>query len=149
MAYEFRLTQQIQFVDTDMAGIMHFTNFFRLMEITENSFYRSLGFSVYSIRSEDIIGFPRVRVACDFKLPVYFEDSVETHLLVRAISQKSLSYTFIFRKSESESSEEVARGELTVACVTMRRDRTQMQAVPIPDTIRNSLNIAPKELFNP
>ena len=88
-------------------------------------------------------------MACDFKLPVYFEDSVETHLLVRAISQKSLSYTFIFRKSESESSEEVARGELTVACVTMRRDRTQMQAVPIPDTIRNSLNIAPKELFNP
>lgn len=149
MAYEFRLTQQIQFVDTDTAGIMHFTNFFRLMEITEHSFYRSLGFSVFSIQSEDIIGFPRVQVSCDFKAPLYFEDNVETHLLVRAISQKTIGYTFIFRKFESESSEEVARGELTVACVTMRKNRTQMQSVQIPNAIRNKLAIAPRELFNP
>jgi len=35
MVYEFKLTRPVDFVETDMAGIMHFSNFFRFMEATE------------------------------------------------------------------------------------------------------------------
>ena len=43
MAYEFKATRQVEFSETDMAGIMHFSNFFRFMETAEHGFYRSLG----------------------------------------------------------------------------------------------------------
>src|SRR5260221_14772436 len=46
MPYEFKHTRRVEFSDTDMAGIMHFSNFFRFMEATETAFMRSLGLSV-------------------------------------------------------------------------------------------------------
>jgi acyl-CoA thioester hydrolase len=32
MAFEFKLTRRVEFAETDMAGIVHFSNFFRYME---------------------------------------------------------------------------------------------------------------------
>ena len=40
MPYEFKLTRQVEFSETDMAGIAHFTNFFRFMEAAEHAFFR-------------------------------------------------------------------------------------------------------------
>ena len=32
MAYEYQITRRVEFAETDMEGIMHFSNFFRFME---------------------------------------------------------------------------------------------------------------------
>ena len=32
MSYEFQITRRVEFFETDLAGIMHFSNFFRFME---------------------------------------------------------------------------------------------------------------------
>jgi acyl-CoA thioesterase FadM len=37
MPYEFKHIRRVEFSDTDMAGIMHFSNFFRFMESTETA----------------------------------------------------------------------------------------------------------------
>ena len=50
MAHEFTLTRRVEFSETDMAGIVHFSNFFRFMESAEHAFFRSLGFSVAGSR---------------------------------------------------------------------------------------------------
>ena len=54
MAYEFKATRRVEFSDTDMAGIVHYANFFRFMETAEHGFYRSLGFSVVMLETEQI-----------------------------------------------------------------------------------------------
>ena len=36
--------RRVEFSDTDMAGIVHFANFYRYMEQAEHDFFRSLGF---------------------------------------------------------------------------------------------------------
>ena len=77
MAYEFKATRQVQFSETDMAGLMHFSNFFRFMETAEHGFYRSLGFSVVDLSRHPRLGWPRVHAACDYKKPLRFEDMVE------------------------------------------------------------------------
>ena len=46
MPYEFKVVRRVEFSDTDMAGIMHYSNFFRFMETAEHGFFRSLGFSI-------------------------------------------------------------------------------------------------------
>ena len=48
MAYEYKMTRRIEFAETDMAGIVHFSNFFRMMEATEHAFFRSLGLSIHA-----------------------------------------------------------------------------------------------------
>src|SRR5437868_6014643 len=56
----FRTTRRIEFGDTDMAGIVHFANFFRFMEAAECAFLRSRGLSVRMQWEGQAIGFPRL-----------------------------------------------------------------------------------------
>ena len=44
MASEFTITRRVEFSETDLAGIMHFTNFYRWMEICEHEFLRAWAF---------------------------------------------------------------------------------------------------------
>ena len=131
----------MEFSDTDMAGIMHFSNFFRFMEAAEHAFFRSLGTSIHPAGSE--LGWPRVHAGCDFKYPLRFEDVVEIRLLVREKKEKSIVYTFVFRKLNEQPAREVARGTLAVACV--KRDKTggRMRGIPIPKAIADKIEVAP------
>ena len=146
--YEFKLTRQVEFSDTDMAGIMHFSNFFRFMEAAETAFFRSLGLSIYRRGAGEPLGWPRVHADCDFRHPLRFEDVVEIHLLVRKKKKKSIVYTFIFRRLNEQPSREVARGTLAVACVKHDNSNGRMVAVPIPRPIMNKLAVAPPELLD-
>ena len=44
----FLTTRLVEFSDTDMAGIVHFANFFRFMESAEHAYLRGCGLSVVS-----------------------------------------------------------------------------------------------------
>src|SRR3982750_718587 len=98
MSYEFKVVRRVEFSDTDMAGIMHYSNFFRFMETAEHGFFRSLGFSIVTRNIEPPVGWPRVHAECDYYQPLHFEDEVEVQLLVSEKRSKSLSYVFRFRK---------------------------------------------------
>ncbi len=142
MPHEFKLVRRVEFAETDMAGIMHFANFFRFMEATEHAFFRSLGTSIHAEFGGRTIGWPRVRVQCDYKRPLRFEDEVEVHLLVREKREKSLAYEFVFHRV-AEPAEEVARGSFTVVCVAIDSGSGRMKAVPIPDPIASQIQVAP------
>jgi acyl-CoA thioester hydrolase len=146
MAYEFKITRRVEFSETDMAGIMHFSNFFRFMEAAEHAFFRSLGFSIHTAGSE--LGWPRVHAACDFKHPLRFEDVVEICLFVREKREKSIVYTFIFRKLNERPAREVARGTLAVACAKCSKPGGKMTGIPIPKAIADKIEVAPGELFD-
>jgi YbgC/YbaW family acyl-CoA thioester hydrolase len=129
-----------------MAGIVHFSNFFRYMEAAEHAFFRSLGFSIHTSDPERV-GWPRVHAACDFRHPLRFEDSVEIRLLVREKREKSLVYSFIFRKLNETSPIEVARGTLKVVCVKREAAHGKMTSVAIPAEIAGKIEAAPAELL--
>jgi acyl-CoA thioester hydrolase len=146
MPYEFKVTRRVEFSDTDMAGIMHYANFFRFMETAEHGFYRSLGFSVTMPETHPRLGWPRVHAECDYRKPLRFEDLVEIQLLVKEKRTKSMSYQFRFRNLNEDPAVEVARGLLTIVCVAHYPDGT-MKSVPIPPEIGNRIEVAPAELL--
>jgi acyl-CoA thioester hydrolase len=149
MAFEFKIVRRVEFSDTDMAGIVHYSNFFRYMEAAEHAFFRSLGFSIASrhlAERDATVGWPRVRAQCDYSQPLHFEDEVEVHMLVSDKKSKSLSYRFIFRKLNANPPIEVARGSLTVVCVTHQHGK--MTAATIPKSIADKIEVAPKELLD-
>src|SRR5579883_2178084 len=108
MACEFKAVRRVEFSDTDLAGIVHYSNFFRYMETAEHGFFRSLGYSVVTNTTNPPVGWPRVKAECTYRQPLRFEDQVEIHLLVSDIRSKALSYVFKFRKLNATSPVEVA-----------------------------------------
>ena len=150
MPYEFKVVRRVEFSETDMAGIVHFSNFFRYMETAEHAFYRSLGFSVTLNDFDPPIGFPRVHAACDYKKPLRFEDLMEIHLLVKEKRSRVLNYLFRFNKLPRENATAepilVATGVLTVVCVAHDRNG-KMEAVSIPTDLANKIEVAPIELL--
>jgi len=145
MPYEFTASHRVEFADTDLAGIMHFANFFRLMEETEHAFLRSLGLSVQLEQGGTTYGWPRVRAQCEYLAPLRFEDEVEVRLRVRAKKARSLTYDFLFRRREDAGMTDVARGSITAVCVTMDPATGAMKSAAIPDVLARVIQEAPGE----
>jgi YbgC/YbaW family acyl-CoA thioester hydrolase len=146
MAFESKVVRRVEFVETDMAGIMHYSNFFRYMEVAEHEFFRSLGFSIVTRQVDPPVGWPRVHAECDYKQPLKFEDQVEIHMLVTEKKNRSLAYQFRFRKLNTIPPIEVARGSLKVVCVTHQHG--SMKAAAIPAAIAAKIEVAPEGILS-
>ena len=146
MAFEFKAVRRVEFSETDMAGIVHYSNFFRYMETAEHGFFRSLCHSVVMDKFDPPMGWPRVRAECEYRLPLRFEDEVEIHLLVSEKKTKSLSYIFKFTKLNGPTPIEVARGSLTVVCVT-KHGEGRFVSAQIPKAFADQIEVAPAELL--
>jgi acyl-CoA thioester hydrolase len=142
MPSEFTLTRRVEFSETDQAGIMHFSNFFRFMEAAEHAFFRSLGLSVDLRKIAPCLCLPRVHAECDYRAPLRFEDEVEVHLRVARKTARSLEYGFCFRTREGTHSREVAHGKLAVVCARRRSDGT-LKSAPLPRMLAERIQVAP------
>lgn len=142
------LTDRVQFADTDMAGIVHFSNFFRYMERVEHDFFRALDMSIWDksvgIPVEERVGWPRVHVSCDFKAPLVFEEEFTMELLVEEVRTKTIRYIIRFWKLDGEL---CAEGKLVAASVRRDPATGKMKAVDIPERIRSKISVAPPEFL--
>ena len=146
MAHEFKSVRTIEFSETDMAGIVHFSNYCKYMESAEHRFFQSIGFSIVTSNLDPPIGWPRVHTSFDFKKPLRFEDKIEIHLLVAELRSKAITYQFRFNKLNGNDRELAATGKLTVVCVS-RSDDGEMKACNIPEAIASKIEPAPAELL--
>jgi acyl-CoA thioester hydrolase len=133
MPAEFSIIHRVQFSETDMAGVVHFANYFRWMEMVEHAFFRSLGLSVMMTHEAVNIGWPRVACSCEYHGPARFEDEITLKLRVTKVGGKSLSYEVDFLKGDAL----VAQGKLTSVCVALKDH--QFGAISIPAPVRNKL----------
>ena len=153
MAHTFRDRRRIEFYETDMAGIVHFSNFFRFMESTEHAFFRSLGLSLHrgGLAGEGsqggMSGWARVGAECEFRRPLFYMDEVEVELMVRAKKRSSLAYDFVFRRVADRDGpltpHEIAIGRLSVVHVTAENGG-RMKASGIPPDVARAIEVAPR-----
>jgi acyl-CoA thioester hydrolase len=127
------IKRRIQFHDTDMAGVVHFANYFRMMEEVEHAFFRSLGLSIVMTHEALEIGWPRVAAACEYFGPLRFEDEVELIMRVTKVGERSFNYEVEFQWEGRK----VALGKMTSVCCEMLD--SGMRSIPIPPGIRKKL----------
>ncbi len=138
MAAEFNMTRRVQFAETDQAGVMHFANYFRIMEETEHAFWRSVGHSVHVRDDDKEIGWPRVRASCEYFAPARFEDVLELRLRVTEVTATKFSYELDFVREGHV----LAKGRTTAVCCSI--ENASFTPVRIPDHLRARL----EELLN-
>lgn len=135
MPQEFSITRRVQFSETDMAGIMHFSNYFRLMEEVEHAFFRSIGMSVVMQHEGMHIGWPRVAAGCEYFGPCRFEDELQLTLRVARLGEKSFSFEVDFLLAGRR----IALGKITSVCCCLI-EAGGMQSIPIPAALREKLS---------
>lgn len=130
----YRTTRRVEFADTDMAGIVHFANFFRYMESAEVEFLRARGLSVTLVWEGQELGFPRVAASCDYVQPARFEDLLEIAVTLVRIGTKSVTYGFDFTRQGTA----IARGQLSSVCCRIVPGQP-LHGIEIPATLRARL----------
>jgi 4-hydroxybenzoyl-CoA thioesterase/acyl-CoA thioester hydrolase len=133
----FRTRRRVEFADTDVGGLVHFSRFFVFMETAEHELLRSLGTEVHSEWEGRTIGWPRVGARCRYLAPVRFGEELEIVVRVRRKGHTSMTYAIEFLRQ----GETVAEGELSsVCCVLDGPDGPR--PVPIPPFLAERLEEA-------
>ena len=127
----------MHWVDTDIAGVMHFSNFFRYFEACEEEFYRSISLPFTAIREKYGVMLPRVEAHCQYKAACRFDDSIDVTLRVREVAEKTITYDFqVIRQADRKLA-----AEGYVKCIAVN---SKWKAIPLPSEVAETLrdNIA-------
>ena len=129
---EFVYRRRVQFAETDMAGIVHFSMIFRYMEEAEHALWRAAGLSIAPRHSE--LGWPRVSAACEFRNPLRFEEEFDVRVRLAATKTRSIEYEFTIVRGETV----IAVGTMTSVCVRKHADGS-MKATELPPDVLSKL----------
>ena len=129
----FRHPHRVTFHETDMAGVVHFSNFFRYAEAAEHAFARDLQEETGIPLLDTGRAWPRVHASCDFHSPARFDDLLEISLFPDEPGQRSLTYRFEIHRDTTL----IASGRIVVAHIDATA--TPPRAIPIPDALRDAL----------
>jgi acyl-CoA thioester hydrolase len=120
------IRRRIEWMDTDAAGIYHWTTAFRLAEAAEAAMHDALG-----VVGETFGATPRVAVSATFERPLHFNDRVEVAFVVQALGRTSVAYAFTITAAEGPA----VRGVITSCLI----DRDTRRAIPWPEHLRARL----------
>ena len=119
---------RVRWVDTDAAGVMHFSNFLRYFEACEEEFYRSISLPLTEIQDKYGVLLPRVEAHCQYKAACRFNEIVDVSIRVREVAEKTITYDFqMARKSDGKLA-----AEGYVKCIAINSD---WKAVPLPEDV--------------
>lgn len=137
---QFTTSRRVEFCDTDLAGIVHFANFYKYMEQAEHDYFRSLGLSIMEKQADGtIIGWPRVSATCSFESPAFYEDILEARLCVSRKGVKSLTIEYEFWRGETR----IARGRMKTVCCHFVQGEP-MRSIAIPPRYDEKIQEAPR-----
>jgi len=120
------IRRRVEWMDTDAAGIYHWTTVFRLAEAAEAELHTRLGIAELTFGAT-----PRLTVAAEFKRSLRFNDEVDVELIVEHLGRTSIRYAIVVTGREGVAAE----ASLT-ACLI---DRASRRPTPWPDDARRLL----------
>lgn len=107
----YRHACEVAFGDTDASGWMHFPNIFRYVEAAEHAWLKARGILVFD---RLLGGWPRARVACDYKRPLLAGDRIEVLLQITRVGASSVGWAFEILTAAGETA---ALGSITTVRV--------------------------------
>ena len=130
----FTYDRRVQFAETDLAGLVHFSWMFRYMEEAEHALWRAAGLSIAD-RANDL-AWPRGAAAFDFRHPLRFEEEFEVRIRIAEARTRTLEYECAIHRGDRV----IATGRMTAICARRQPDGT-MKAAEIPDEILTRLKM--------
>ena len=101
------------------------------MEEAEHEFLREHGLSVVMYDDKGSYGFPKIDVNCKYLKPVRLEKTLDISLHISTSDDKTIDYACDFGSEGNQ----VASGNIKVACCRFPADGSSPFPIPIPDHI--------------
>ncbi len=130
----FTYARRVLFYETDLAGVVHFSNYFRYMEEAEHALWRAAGLRIDRAGSD--MGWPRVAATFDYRKPLFYDDQFAILVRVPAATRRTIQYSFEMHRDGVA----IGAGSLTTACV--KRENDLMRAIDLPPDIVAKLRAA-------
>ncbi len=130
----FSIEFRVPWVDTDAAGVVHFSNYFRYCERAEEEFLESLGLR-YTDQGwgDSDIWYPRVHAECDYRYPLWYGDRARVEIVSVTPGRRSLEYRFLIKN--------LTRDRLSAECrvVVVSASKSRSEAVELPRILLEKL----------
>jgi YbgC/YbaW family acyl-CoA thioester hydrolase len=127
--------RRVEFAETDMAGQVHFANFFRYMEEAEHAIWRRAVMRIAADGREH--QWPRISAQCDFKSRLRVDDEFEVRTEMAKVTPRTIQWAHTMMRGDTL----IAQGTVTAVCVKLQADGT-FKAVEIPKQILERLQAA-------
>ena len=125
----FHYRRRVHFAETDLAGVVHFSTYFRYMEEAEHALWRRAGLTIARAGSATI--WPRVTASFDYKAPLRYDDEFAVHVAIERVGRRSIRYELTIVRGDTL----IGTGTMTSVSVTQTSGGT-MSAVDVPpDTV--------------
>jgi len=128
----FEVRRRVLFSETDAAGIVHFSNFFRYFEDAEHALWRQAGMCIHQGKSP--IGWPRVSASCEYHRALRFEEEFDVSVAIAEMTKRSIRY----EGTITRNGERIASGSWKIACVNRLPDGS-MKSTDIPTDVAERL----------
>ena len=127
----------VEFHETDAAGLVHFSNYFRYAEAAEHALFREIDFPMFDEAKDGFYGWPRVRAQAKYSAPIHCGDAIRVELNIREIKDKSIVYHFrIFRESDEQL---VSKGTFATAYIFRSASDKSMTTINVPSRLAKML----------
>lgn len=83
---------QIQWGDTDRAGIVYYPNYYKWFDLAGHNFFRSIEMSPKYLEEEKKIIIPLLEAKCSFEKPLYYDDEVIVYTHVEELKTKTIQF---------------------------------------------------------
>ena len=127
--------RRVEFAETDAAGMVHFSMFFRYMEEAEHAVWRSAGMDIYANHEER--SWPRISASFDFKAPLRFQDEFEVRTAIAAVTRSTIRWQHTLRRGDTI----IGSGTITAVYVS-KSAGGGMKSTAIPPEIISRLQAA-------
>ena len=122
---------RVRFGDTDASGRIFYVSLLNHFDAAEAEFLRHLGVGYREIQNRKV-GFPRVRVECDYTGALVYDDLMDIAVTVARIGGASFTLAF----DVTVAGRACARGQVTIVSI----DREKERAIPLPENLREALS---------
>jgi acyl-CoA thioester hydrolase len=114
-AFTYRL--RVGYVDTDAAGVVHHSQYFRYLEQARVELLRAIGVDYLGFERERSLALPVVEVRMKYRAPARFDDLLDVETWVSEGSRAKLVFASQLRRVPDGLL--LHEGSITLACVQM------------------------------
>jgi acyl-CoA thioester hydrolase len=126
--------RRVQFAETDAAGMVHFSVFFRYMEEAEHAVWRAAGMDIFA--SRETHSWPRISASFDFKSPLRFQDELEVRTEIAATTRSTIQWAHVITRGETT----IGAGMVTAIYVKKNADGSMKSAEIPPELLAKLQN---------
>lgn len=127
----YRHRHRIYFFDTDMAGVVHHSNYLRYMEAARIEFLSHIGFPYHTLQAQNI-GLAPVDVSIQYHAPLRLGDECEVTVRLKQLKRASLTLTQTILLGDTVCTS----AEVTLACLNEK----DYKVVAIPNDLHQAIS---------